>query len=449
MYKILLIFLSFAKLTCSDNPKFHIFKEIDIPTSVQTFLPYRFQFNSDGDLLMSFPRVHNDNSEPKDDIDTSLMLLKTKENKLDIYRLGIDIYSVMGFTIDKNDKFYLLDQGFILQNGMIAENTFPRLITQKKDNVEIYNFTGINLRYSLLTDVVVDHEEKYAYIIDGGNLKCDESSPGIIVLNFGSKKSYKILNNHKSFEKNEKKKGINSNFNDALSNKEIYDYFKKGTGVNSIQISCDDETIYYSSIKSKILYSVSTKDISDAIDKYENSKNIKDLNEIDVKEINLEFISYYTLISSKNNIFAINGEANAVELSLTIDGDLTNYRKGDNQKIDYQKLIGIDYSPVSIDVYNGKLYLLFTDKVEGENIKLKIYEAELNKDEFNNIVGCTIFIFKLYGGIIFLFCFFFIILCIAIMIIIANGGQKLEISNLKKEMEKEAEINELNRQLNE
>ena len=444
MYKILLIFLSFAKLTCSDNPKFHIFKEIDIPTSVQTFLPYRFQFNSDGDLLMSFPRVHNDNSEPKDDIDTSLMLLKTKENKLDIYRLGIDIYSVMGFTIDKNDKLYLLDQGFILQNGMIAENTFPRLITQKKDNVEIYNFTGINLRYSLLTDVVVDHEEKYAYIIDGGNLEHDESSPGIIVLNFGSKKSYKILNNHKSF----KMKGINSNFNDALKNDKIYNYFKDNIGVNSIQISCDDETIYYSSIKSKILYSVSTKDISDAIDKYEKKKNVKDLNEIDVKEINLEFISYYTLISSKNNIFAINGEANAVELSLTIDGDLTNYRKGDNQKIDYQKP-GTEHSPVSIDVYNGKLYLLFTDKVEGENIKLKIYEAELNKDEFNNIVGCTIFIFKLYGGIIFLFCFFFIILCITIMIIIANSGQKLEISNLKKEMEKEAEINELNRQLNE
>ena len=153
MYKILLIFLSLAKLTCSDNPTFKIFKEIDISTQDQPFLPYRFQFNSDGDLIMSFPRVYNYNLEPKDDVYTRLMLFKTKENKLEKYDIGTDIYSVMGFTYDKNDKLYLLDQGIILKNGMIAENTFPRLISQKKDNVEIYNFTLCLLFYQ--TDCLV------------------------------------------------------------------------------------------------------------------------------------------------------------------------------------------------------------------------------------------------------------------------------------------------------
>jgi hypothetical protein len=293
-----------------------------------------------------------------------------------------------------------------------------------------------------LTDIVVDHEGKYAYITDGGIM--GNNKPGLIVLNLQGNESYKVLKNDKSFLKKEGMEGINSDNNDGPIPK-IFAH----VGVNNIQISCDDETIYYSSIHSKILYSVSTKDILDAIEKYNSSKNEDDLNKIEVKEINLDFSSYHTLISSKNNIFGINKETKDVELSLTIDGDLSNYEKDKNQKIEYEKP-DTEYVPISINVNDGKLYVLITKKKGQDGTrKLLIYEAELNNDEFNNNVGCTIFIFKLYGTLIFIFVLIFIILSIAIMMIIANSGQKIEISNLKKEMEKEAEIDELNRQLNE
>ena len=50
-------------------------------------------------------------------------------------------------------------------------------------------------------------------------------------------------------------------------NSSIKDFFNNAIGVNNIQISCNDETIYYSSLKSNKIYSVSTKDILDEIGK--------------------------------------------------------------------------------------------------------------------------------------------------------------------------------------
>ena len=430
MYRIIFILLSLSKLSCFDKPTFTKSKEIPFPEGSQQY-PYRFQFNADGEFIFSFYRFY-EKSPSEQEIDPSLMHLN-KDNKLVEFRTEKPLYSVMGFTINRKNKSYILDQGVVHSASTVDQNT-SKIMVRDNGNEEIYNFTGIDLRYSILTDIVVDHEEKYAYITDGGIM--NNNIPGLIVYDFHNKKSYKVLNNDDSFRQ---KQTINDDQNDILKN----------VGINSIQISCDDETIYYSSIGNKTLYYVSTKDISDAIEKFKKSNEKNDLDNIKVNKISLDFISYQTLISSKNNIFAINKETNDVELSLTIDGELSNYKKDKNQKIEYEKL-GKDYSPISINVNDGKLYLLISNhKESGDGRKLIIYEAALNNDEFNNNVGCTIFIFKLYGTLIFIFVLVFIILCIAIMMIIANSGQKLEISNLKKEMEKEAEINELNRQLNE
>ena len=437
MYRIIFILLSLTTLSCNDKPKFNIFKEITISTDEQIYPPCRFQFNSDEELFLSFPHFYDRNEEK--DKNLPLMHFNSKENKLEKLQIEADLYSVMGFTINKDDHLYILNQGKIDTNNNIVDS--PGLIIKKKESEETFNFTENDIKYSVLTDIVVDHEGKYAYITDGGIM--GNNKPGLIVLDLESKESYKVLKNDKSFRKKVGKEGINSDNNDGPIPK-IFD----NIGVNNIQISCDDETIYYSSIDSKILYSVSIKDIFDAIKKYNSSNNDDDLNKIEVKEINLDFTSYHTLISSKNNIFGINNETKDVELSLTIDGDLSNYEKDKNQKIEYEKP-DTEYAPISINVNEGKLYVLITKIKEQSTRKLIIYEAELNNDEFNNNVGCTIFIFKLYGSLIFIFVLVFIILCTAIMMIIANSGQKIEISNLKKEMEKEAEIDELNRQLNE
>lgn len=432
MYRIILILLSLSKLSCYEKPTFKIYKEIPITQSDQKY-PYRFQFNADGKLIISFYHSYTD-SPSKEEIATSLMYLNTKDNILEKFPTEEPLCSVMGFTIDRNNRSFILDQGVIHQESNTVDLNSSKIIYRNNGEEKIYEFTNINLKYSILTDIVVDYEGKYAYIIDGGIM--GNNKPGLIVYNFNDKKSVKVLINHPSFKQDK----INSDDSDDILH---------NVKINNIQLSCDGGTIYYSSPHSKFLYYVSTKALIDAYEKNKNSNTEIDSNDIEVKNITLDFFSYHTLISSKNNIFAINKETNDVELSLTIDGELLNYQKDKIQKIENEKQ-DKDYVPISINVNDGKLYLLTSNKYEQDDRrKIIIYEATLNNDEFNNNVGCTVFIFKLYGTIIFIFVLVFIILCIATMMTIANSGQKLEISNLKKEMEKEAEINELNRQLNE
>ena len=106
--------------------------------------------------------------------------------------------------------------------------------------------------------------------------------------------------------------------------------------------------------------------------------------------------------------------------------------------------------PLSLDINGGTLYLLDanTNYNDGK-IGYSIYTAKLKTDELDNNVRCTVFIFKIYGSVNFLVIWFFIIFVIAIILVIANSGNKIEQSNLRKEREKQEEINELNKTLNE
>lgn len=129
------------------------------------------------------------------------------------------------------------------------------MYNEKNKKKITYNFNNIDLTYSLLTDVAVDHDGKYAYITDSGNQNVEDNSPGIIVVNLKNNQTYKILNNHESFKHNEnEKKALYVNTND-LDDK-IYKYFHEAIGVNSIHISCNDETIYYTSYKKEYIHCI-------------------------------------------------------------------------------------------------------------------------------------------------------------------------------------------------
>ena len=174
-----------------------------------------------------------------------------------------------------------------------------------------------------------------------------------------------------------------------------------------------------------------------------------DLKDIKVNSANKTFISENYIISSKNNIFMTNSETKSVDISFYVDGDLSYFNPSLNSKIktnDNKNNYNLQYS---LDINEDNLYLL-TNSFDNEyNLKnCSIYKAKLKTDELNNNKGCSIFIFKLSGGIIFLLIWFFIILCVVILIIIMNSGTDLEQTHLLKEMAKEAEINELNRELN-
>lgn len=447
MFKIILIFFLIEKLFSYDQVTFEVYKQSLSITNCKKCIPYRFKFTSDKNMSVSIPCLYDSSGIKIDNnLNTSFAIFESEENNIASFSKHHDLHSVMGYTIDLNDNYYILDQGKIFMDNNTVEKNTSKLVIAKlhddKNKREIY-FGEIDLRNSLLTDIVLSHDEKYAYITDSGNFNSENPTPRLIVVNLNESKIYTILNNHSSFQPDPK-----FDLTKSKIGNEIYDYFIEAVGVNNIQISCDDETIYYSSLKSGNIYSVSTKDILNAIKNYEDSKNIKDLNDINVNSVNKNFFSENFIITSKNNFFAINPDSNRIDVSYNIKEDLSSYKNDQNINIKYDN--NNFRSPFSLEIHENILYLLGNNIGSGDaSNDFKIYKAELKKDEFNNNIGCTVFIFKVYGGVIFVFVWFFLILCITIVLIIVNSGQKLEKINLKKEIEKEEDINALNRELNE
>ena len=318
MLRIILVLISFLKIITCEKPSFELFKKIMPTTHFKKYFPYKIQFYSDGNIAMSVPRMYYGDVNIDNDLKAYPTLFNITKNKEepDVLLKNDKIYSVMGFVIDKDDSLYILDQGIINSTTNTTKKDSAKLIMYNEKNKKkiTYNFNNINLTYSLLTDVAVDHDGKYAYITDSGNQNVENNSPGIIVVNLKNNQTYKILNNHESFKHNEnEKKALYVNTND-LDDK-IYKYFHEAIGVNSIHISCNDETIYYTSYKKKNIFIVSTDEIQKAIENYEKSKNKDDLNNIKVNSININFASENTIISSKNNIFSLNLEQKYIEES--------------------------------------------------------------------------------------------------------------------------------------
>ena len=456
MFRIILFLFPLIKILTYNNAKFQQYVNILTP-NLGEYMPYRFQFSSDGNITISLPSVYeNYNDAFVRDYTANpafRMLEKNNSSPQKLENLPI-IYSVMGFSMDKDNKLYILDQGIIISsNNSVIDNSSKIVVyTLNQTNSDkvnkTYNFDGINLTNSLLTDIAVEHSGAYAYIVDSGNLNNNDSIPGIIVVNLEKNKVYKILNNHTSFKPPKDENKLNTN-----KKQRILDYFQNAIGVNCIQISCNDETIYYSSIKNTKIFSVSTSDIKKAIKNYENDKSTNKndiLNNIKVNSADIGFKPENFVISSKNNIFALNSELGNVEVSFSIDKDLSSYNRELNTKI---KLNEESLNKAfCLTVCNGSLYVLENFLEDGDdagNDKAIIYKAEIKNDELNSNIGCSVFIFKISGGNIFIFVYFFLVLVLTIIIIIANSGDALEKSKVKKDKEKEANIDELNKNLNE
>jgi sugar lactone lactonase YvrE len=440
--------ISILKLFSYDKTYFEFYKSnYFIGEENKIYIPYRLKISTNGDLTMSAPRYYTDYLYRDASYEPLIVVRAGKNNQEGFIKEGQILYSVMGYTIDYDNNYYILDQGIIDKNDHTTKSDSKVLVTDSSGKkISTYEFSGLDLKNSLLTDIAVDHDGKYIYITDSGNLKNKNSTSGLIVIKIDGEKYkvYKVLNNnHESFLPDKDFENIIYN-----TGNDIYDYFAEATGVNNIQISCNDETIYYSSIKSKKIYSVYTKDILNAIEKYETSNNKNDLDDITVKSTDRKFLSNNFIVSSKNNFFMINSEYKSdVEVSFSPEKDLSKYDQERNSQI--KSKVNSFLLPLSLDINGGTLYLLDVNITDTGKIVYSIYTAKLKTDELDNNVGCTVFIFKIYGSVIFLFIWVFIILAIAVVLVIANSGNKIEQSNLRKEREKQEEINELNKTLNE
>ena len=484
---IILFLICFIKIISYEQKKLDVYYSWD-EVSVWIFgievgcpycIPYRMKVANNGSIVMSIPRLYKPSSRKRDDIFTTFIVLKTDFEPYYFYNWPSDqlivpyvtsnykIYSVMGFVIDDTNErhtYYLLDQGMIFsENNTVAENT-PKLVKVNDKGVvdRTYYFNGSEYTNSLLTDVVIDHSHKYAYITDSGNLLNNQSIPKIIVLNLENNKVYKVLNNHESFKPDE-----NITITYTENGNKVYDYFTNITGVNSIQISCDGGTLFYSSLKSNNIYSVSTKDILLAIENYEDTKNENYLNDIKVNSAYKNFVSESFLVSSKNNLFMTNVENRNIEISYAVEDKLTHFNYNDYSEITSGKFQVNWHS--SLDIYDGNLYLLDNhfyyknnteinglmnnmgndNDTQNETIgKFVIYKTELKNDELSYKKGCTIYIFKLNMYSCFLMVWFTIILII--ILILANTNEQKDHNKKKIKLEQNEEIvKELNEKLKE
>ena len=432
MHKFFLIISLFFKIFSYNKTSLQY--NFSLELNKRNFIPYRLKFSSGKNISLSIPNLYDlKGSRINNGIGKSFLLFDNKGKEITSFLKDYTINSVMGYTLNK-DKYYILDQGKIFENKTIEKNS-PKIIVCNTNGQDVknYSFEGIPLENHILTDIAVDHQGKYAYIIDSGNLKLGNVyEPGIIVVDLlpDKKKFYKVLNNHKSF--------IGFEYQQSKTNIDIYDFI----GIDNIQIPCDDETIYYSSSKKKELYSVSTKDILKAIEKYKNSNNnyevLQDKFEVNTVALNFKIKNF--ILSSKGNIFMINSDSKNVEVSFNLNSNLPSHNFEFDSKINLKDNIKLN-QPCSLDIYNGTLYLL-----DNSSNSLNIYFTDLKKDEYNSNMGCTIFFFKIDFSVIFLFVWFLIILVFAILIIIEKSWLQIENSN---PIENEKEIKELNRKLNE
>ena len=138
---------------------------------------YKLKVSPNNTVSMCLPRIYDYENIMNNEIRATFATLKTEleydhywnafpeENVVARDRadyLQFRIFSVMGFDIDDNENYYLLDQGVILpENNTIMENTSKLVIfSQYGERKKVYYFNYSDFTTSFLTDIVVDQDKK-------------------------------------------------------------------------------------------------------------------------------------------------------------------------------------------------------------------------------------------------------------------------------------------------
>jgi sugar lactone lactonase YvrE len=333
--------------------------------------------------------------------------------------------SILGFEIDKDDNLYILDQGRIKKNPALENSTKLLNYSLKDGQLKreyIFNSDIADPSNSFLNDVVIDKKNKLAYITDSGNSISESISdykPGIIVLQLEDDKQYKLLTNHhsvfpdQSFWLHIEKEPVINKTNPMM------------TGVDGIALSCDGEALYYCPLSGRMLYSILTKDIHNAIEKNQ-------LNNITVYEGFKKEASDGLLASSKGYLYMTGIETGSIYISNSIEQDLLrfNYKDFDS----FQGNITTMW-PDTLAIHDGYLYFVsnqlnnFPHNIDYKNPKNGKYNfailrfSVINDDSY--IKGCTGFGNGLgISSIIIWICFAVIILIVLSFVLMGSNNQE-------------------------
>ena len=332
------------------------------------------------------------------------------------------INSVLGFEIDDEDNLYILDQGKI--NNTRALEGSIKLMKYSLKNASllqeyIFDSEIADREKSFLNDVVIDKKKNKAYISDSGIAKDKKYKPGIIVLDLKNTSNvHRILTNHNSVFPDE-------SFWLHVDNEPVDKDNPMMTGADGIALSCDGETLFFCPLTGRMIYSVLTKDIENAI---KNGKN----NEINVYEGFKKEASDGLLASSKGNLYMTGIETGSIYISYEIEQDLLRFDFKEFEKIEGNSST---MWPDTLAMHEGFLYFVsnqlnnFPKNINYTNPKNGKYNFAIFKFNVGNddsyIKGCSGF-GNNWGisSIILWICFAVIILIVLSFVLMGSNNQE-------------------------
>ena len=391
-------------------------------------MPAGIKLSSNGTIFCSFPRWFENVTtsfakyNPKGQYFEPWPSLEMNQRYINFDPTGIN--SVLGFEIDLEDNIYILDQGKVNNHealdGSIKLLKFSlqtgALLKEYKFNCDMANYTN-----SFLNDVVIDQKKEVAYIADSGlalDGKITHYQPGILVLNLTSSEVHRILSNHYSVNPDE-------TFWLHVDNQPVNRDSPMLTGADGIALSCDGETLYYCPLTGRMLYSVLTKDIEEAI---KSGKT----NDINVYQGYKKEASDGLLASSKGNLYISGIESGSVYIANEIEPDLLRF----NYK-DFDGYVGNTSSmwPDTLAIYDGYLYFMsnqlnnFPNDINYTHPKNGKYNFAIMRFSVGNdesyLKGCTGFGNEWgVGTIIVWICFAVIVLIVLSFVLMGSNSQE-------------------------
>ena len=165
--------------------------------------------------------------------------------------------AVLGFTVDRNDVMWILDQGKIA-GAPTKQGDEKIVLWDIKTNKEIqrYEFTNeeSDHKCSFLNDVVVDNDSGFAYIPDSG-IFCSPTAGGIIVYDSKANKVRRILDRTKFTIADP---NFFFNMFHTSVNAEVTTAGPMATGPDGVALSGDKKTLYWTNLTGNVLYSLDT-----------------------------------------------------------------------------------------------------------------------------------------------------------------------------------------------
>ena len=440
MFTILFIFFLFSNILLKIQSNTNYTESLEI---VAQFNVIKFEINSqivecrncmpagiklskNGDIFCSFPRWYENVTATFakfNEINNTFEPWPSYEyNTKYEYSNPSGLNSVLGFEIDDENFLYILDQGKI--NGEEALEGAIKVLKFSIDNNSlireyIFDEEIADRNRSFLNDIVIDKKRHLAYISDSGKDKNKNFKPGIIVLDLEDPTYiHRILENHPSVYPDE-------SFWLHIDKKPVHENDPMLTGVDGIALSCNGETLFFCPLTGRMIYSVLTSDIEDAI---KNNKT----DEIKVYHGFKKEASDGLLASSKGNLYMTGIETGSVYIYKEIEQDLLRF--------DYKEFDGFEGNtstmwPDTLAFHKGYLYFVsnqlnnfpkyinYTNPVNGK-YNFAILKIKVENDD-SYIKGCTGFGNEWgIGSIIIWICFAVIILIVLSFVLMGSNNQE-------------------------